>query len=133
MLVFLDVGFFVLHTVLIVVNMFGWIWKRTRILHLVTFCLTAFSWFALGAFYGWGYCVCTDWHFEVRRRLGYDDPETSYIQLLARKLTGITLSRDVADGLAGGVFVGIVVATAAVWGLEGYRWWRRTGTSPAGR
>ena len=24
----------------------------------------------LGAVYGWGYCPCTDWHWDVKRRLG---------------------------------------------------------------
>ena len=31
-----------------------------------------------------------DWHWQVRARLGYDDPP-SYIQLLVRELTGIEL------------------------------------------
>jgi hypothetical protein len=120
MLVALDAGFFVLHTLLIAFNMVGWAWRRTRLLHLIALGLTSFSWFVLGAFYGWGYCLCTDWHFQVRRQLGYNDSEFSYVQLLASHVFGITLSQALADWLAGVVFGLILVATALVWAHDWY-------------
>jgi hypothetical protein len=91
--------FFVFHTLWIVFNCVGWAWKKTRRWHLATIALTALSWFGLGAWYGWGYCPCTDWHWRVRERLGYNDPP-SYIQLLVRVVTGIELAPHVADALA---------------------------------
>jgi Protein of Unknown function (DUF2784) len=115
MLVFLDWAFLVFHTLLIGFNMFGWIWRRTRPYHLATLVLTAISWFVLGIYYGWGYCLCTDWHFQVRRQLGYEDPWSSYIQLLADRAFGISLSRSASDWIAGSVFALIVIATAMVW------------------
>ena len=95
----LNVGFFIVHTAWIAFNCLGWIWRRTRPWQLATVSLTAFSWFGLGVVYGWGYCPCTDWHWEVRARLGADDPP-SYSQLLARVLTGIELRQPVADTIA---------------------------------
>lgn len=121
MLNLLDRTFFVLHTLLIGFNMTGWAWKRTRVLHLIALGVTTFSWFVLGAYYGWGYCLCTDWHFQIRRQLGYADLESSYIQLLAVEVLGIRLSQNVSDWLAGSVFAGIVLATAVVW----IRVWRQ--------
>jgi len=118
----LDKAFFVLHTGLILFNMTGWAWRRTRVPHLVTFGATAFSWFALGAFYGWGYCPCTDWHFAVRRRLGRDDSGSSYTEFLVNRLTGAEIGRTAADWLAGVVFAAIAVATVVVWLRE---WLRR--------
>ncbi|HXW04801.1 MAG TPA: DUF2784 domain-containing protein [Vicinamibacterales bacterium] len=94
----LNIGFFVFHTAWIAFNCLGWIWRRTRPWHLATIALTALSWFGLGAVYGWGYCPCTDWHWQVRARMGYDDPP-SYVQLLVRELTGVDLPPGVADGL----------------------------------
>ena len=41
-------------------------------------------------FYGWGYCPCTDWHWEIKRRLGEVDLPNSYIKYYADKLTGIS-------------------------------------------
>jgi len=95
----LDIVFFVFHTSWIAFICLGWIWRRTRRWHLVAVSLTALSWFGLGLRYGWGYCPLTDWHWQVRARLGHHDPP-SYIQLLIRELTGVDVSPTVADALA---------------------------------
>jgi Protein of Unknown function (DUF2784) len=95
----LNIVFFVFHTSWMVFNCVGWIWKKTRPWQLVTVSLTAISWFGLGVWYGWGYCPCTDWHWQVRARLGFDDPH-SYIQLLIREVTGLELGVGAANALA---------------------------------
>jgi hypothetical protein len=115
MLVMLDKAFIALHTLLMVFNMVGWAWRRTRVLHLIVLSLTAASWFILGASYGWGYCICTDWHFQVRERLGYNESYTSYLQLLAAQWFGFNLDSKTADWIAGTAFALIVLATAATW------------------
>ncbi|HCN84632.1 MAG TPA: DUF2784 domain-containing protein, partial [Sphingobacteriaceae bacterium] len=86
---FLNIFFFVFHTLFTVFNVVGWIFPKTRRLHLITMSLTAFSWFILGIWYGWGYCFCTDWHWDVREKLGYHDRSNSYIHFLILKLTGV--------------------------------------------
>jgi hypothetical protein len=106
----LDAGFFVFHTAWIAFNCLGWIWQRTRRWHLLTVTVTVVSWFGVGAWYGWGYCPCTDWHWQVRERLGHRDPP-SYIQLLIRELSGIDMSPGWADALS-------LVTLAAVAGLS---------------
>ncbi len=118
MLELADWGFYLFHTLFIGFNMFGWIWRRTRVWHLATLGVTTFSWFALGAFYGWGYCLCTDWHFQIRRRLDYADTESSYVQLIAKHGLGITISPKTSDIIAGSVFLLIVLATAIVWSRD---------------
>ncbi|HEX3315750.1 MAG TPA: DUF2784 family protein [Gemmataceae bacterium] len=115
---FADASFFVLHTALMLFNMFGWIWRRTRVAHLITFGLTTFSWFGLGWWYGFGFCICTQWHFDVRRALGYADPEESYIQLLSKHWFGADISLDAAYWGAAIVYALIVVCTATVWTLD---------------
>jgi hypothetical protein len=95
----LNVAFFVFHTSWMAFNGVGWIWRRTRRWHLATVSLTAVSWIGLGAFHGWGYCPCTDWHWQVRARLGYVDPP-SYIQLLIRELIGIDPGAALANVVA---------------------------------
>jgi hypothetical protein len=99
----LNIGFFAFHTLWIAFNCAGWLWRQTRPWHLVTVSVTALSWFGLGMWYGWGYCPCTDWHWQIRARLGYQDP-ASYTQLLLRELTGIDLAPRHADALTAGVF-----------------------------
>lgn len=95
--ILLDIGFLVFHTGWILFNLFGWIWKATRRWNLVTLLLTAFSWFGLGIFYGWGYCPCTHWHWLVRRQLGDRSMPNSYIKFLIDHLTGIDLPSVFVD------------------------------------
>ena len=108
----LNAGFFVFHTSWIAFTCLGWMWRRTRPWHLATILLTALSWFGLGIRYGWGYCPFTDWHWQVRARLGHHDPP-SYIQLLIWELAGIELSSTWADGLALGT-LGVAATLSAV-------------------
>lgn len=85
--------------------MVGWIFKKTRKLHLITLSLTAFSWFVLGIWYGWGYCFCTDWHWYVREKLGYEDHSRSYIHFLILKLTGANLNPQLIESITLIVFL----------------------------
>jgi hypothetical protein len=101
MLPFLNTAFFVFHTTLLVFNLTGWAWKRTRRLHALALAVTLFSWLVLGAWFGWGYCVCTDWHWQVRRAMGIRDPEGSYTQFLVRAATGSESDRVAMDWITG--------------------------------
>lgn len=87
LLYFLNCFFLVSHVLLILFTLFGWIPKRTRKVHLIVIMLTAFSWFVLGIWFGFGYCFWTDWHWQVRRKLGYHI-EPSYVKFLLDSLTG---------------------------------------------
>lgn len=93
----LNIFFFIFHSIFTLFNIIGWGFKKTRKLHLITMSLTAFSWFVLGIWYGWGYCFCTDWHWSVREKLGYNDHSVSYIHFLILKLTGINLNPQLVE------------------------------------
>ncbi len=80
--------FFVFHTCLILFNITGWAWRRTRPWNLALLGLTAASWFLMGIWKGTGYCIFTDWHFQVRAALGIHETADNYLQLLCRTLTG---------------------------------------------
>ena len=107
MYAFLNVFFFVFHTCIILFIVLGWIWKKTRLANLIFIILTAFSWFFLGIWYGFGYCPCTDWHWQVRMNLGIYDTSTSYLEFLVEKLTGLDVSRGLVD-----VFAVVFLVTA---------------------
>lgn len=97
MFVFLDKFFFLFHALLIGFSLFGWLWKKTRRANLIVLLLIAGSWFVLGLWYGIGYCPCTDWHWQVRMKLGHDDMPTSYVKFLFDSLTGLNLSAPLVD------------------------------------
>ena len=96
---FLNILFFVFHTCFTIFNLTGWMFQKTRKWNLITLLLTAFSWFFLGIWYGWGFCFCTQWHWEVREHLGLHDQSRSYIQFLLLKLTGIRFNENLVDRL----------------------------------
>jgi len=97
---FLNVFFFVFHTSLILFILLGWLWKKTRKIHLGIVVLTFFSWFFLGIWYGFGYCPSTDWHWQVRMKLGFHDMPSSYLTFLIRSLTGYNVDKTLVDVFA---------------------------------
>jgi hypothetical protein len=97
---FLNSFFFVFHSGIVLFILTGWIWRKTRRIHLILLILTAFSWFVLGIWYGFGYCPCTDWHWQVRAKLGHWDMPSSYLVFLIQKITGLEIAQPVMDVVA---------------------------------
>ena len=120
----IDVFFFVFHTALILFNLAGWAWAPTRRLHFICIAATLFSWVVMGAFFGFGYCLCTDWHFQVRRSLGLPVVGHTYLQLMAHVFLGIEMSQTMSNMLAGGGLLFILVAMVTVWIRQ--RWQQNT-------
>ena len=94
----LDIFFVVFHTSLTLFNLFGWIWRKTRLANLITLSLTGASWLFLGLIVGTlGYCPLTDWHFAILEKLGKTDLPTSYIKYLTDRLTGLNVNEAFVD------------------------------------
>jgi hypothetical protein len=117
MLKLLDFFFIAFHTLLIFFNLFGWIFRKTRKLNLITLSLTGASWFILGIFYGIGYCPLTDWHFRILEKLGETNLPSSYMVYLFDRLTGIELNGTLVDRLTmAGFLLALVVSVGVnVW------------------
>ncbi|MCX7954750.1 MAG: DUF2784 domain-containing protein [Bacteroidales bacterium] len=94
---FLDVFFVIFHSLLIIFNVFGWMFKVTRKYNLLSLLITAFSWFVLGIFYGWGYCFLTDWHWDVLRKLNEMPQQNSYIAYIIFRLFKVNINALVVD------------------------------------
>jgi len=97
MFAFLDKFFFIFHSALILLILFGWIWRKTRVANLIVVLLTAFSWFILGIWYGFGFCPSTEWHWQVRMKLGHYDMPSSYTKFLIDSLTGMDVNEKLVD------------------------------------
>lgn len=111
LLVLLDYFFLIFHSVFTLFNITGWLWKKTRKIHMVTILLTTLSWFVLGIWYGFGYCFCTDWHWQVREHLGTPAESSSYIHFLILETTGIDMSLPLVDKLVLIIFLCCLVLT----------------------
>lgn len=97
MYIILNYFFVIFHGGLTLFNITGWAFKRTRRIHLYTISLTILSWVGLGLIYGWGYCPCTDWHWDVKRQLGEQNLPSSYIKYYADYLTGTSWDPLIID------------------------------------
>ncbi len=109
-----DILFVVFHTALIVFNLLGWAWRRTRRLHLFTISATLLSWFGLGVTYGWGYCPLTDWHWRIKLMLGETALPASWIKYYLDRITGIDWSPAVVDASVVGSALGALVLSLAL-------------------
>src|SRR5687767_13782855 len=97
MLHLLDVLLTILHLIIILFNLFGWIPKSTRKLHFISILITAGSRFILGIWYGMGYCPITDWQWQVKEKLGEQNLPSNFIEYFAEKITGYDFSRGLAN------------------------------------
>ncbi len=109
MLSFLNILFTVVHIALTLFNLTGWLWPKTRKLHLITLSLTILSWFLLGIWHGWGYCPLTDWHWDVKQQLGETNLPNSFIKYYADKITGQDIAANLIDKITVG---GLIFAIA---------------------
>jgi len=96
---FIDLFFIIFHSVIIVFNLFGWLWKPARKINLITLLLTGSSWFILGIFYGIGYCPLTDWHWKVLHHLGKASLPDSYVSYLLKRITGLSFNNGLIEML----------------------------------
>jgi hypothetical protein len=121
----LNTFFLVFHASLIAFILTGWIWPRTRRLHLLVMGLTFLSWFGLGLFYGIGYCPCTDWHWQVKRARGETGLPNSYVKYYLDRLTGLSWQQGLVD-------ISVLLIALAALGLSislNCRDWRRAADS----
>ena len=108
-----NILFFVFHTTLIFFNLFGWAHPRTRKWNLITLLLTVFSWLVMGLRNGMGYCICTDWHWQIRRSMGIEETADSYLVLLVRNVSGWNPPLELVNRVA---FVVIVASLSlSIW------------------
>jgi hypothetical protein len=104
MLKVLDFFFILFHTCLIFFNLFGWIFRKTRVWNLITLLLTGGSWFILGIFYGIGYCPVTDWHYQVLEKMGETNLPVSYIEYIVERFLPVDVKPQMADIFTVGLF-----------------------------
>lgn len=121
MIYLLDYLFTIVHLAFVFFILFGWVNPRTRKAHVTALLLTLLSWLLLGLYTGTlGYCLLTDWHWDLKRALGETGMSSSFIEYIIERLTGINFSRTFIDTMtAMGLLFGGVMA--AVYNKRGHR------------
>lgn len=97
MLKLLDVLLTILHLVVIVFNLLGWVVPKWRKAHFWCVVVTLFSWMVLGIWKGWGYCFLTDWAWQIKRELGEAGLPNSFITYIVNNKLSFQVSPDLVD------------------------------------
>jgi hypothetical protein len=69
------------------------------------------SWFGVGAWKGWGYCLVTDLHWRLLRRMGSNVPPFGYMPMLWQRFTGRVEDAGRVDRVTEWVFYFLVAAS----------------------
>ncbi|RWU07521.1 DUF2784 domain-containing protein [Pedobacter chitinilyticus] len=110
----LDYLLTVLHLVIIGLNLFAWIWPKTRKLHLYVIGITLACWLILGIWYGLGYCPITDWQWQVKTKLGETNLPNSFVKYHLDQLTGRNIPDGTVDLITSGSFLIAIVYSVKV-------------------
>jgi len=113
---FLDIFLLAFHAVIIFFNLFGWCFAQTRGIHLIVSGLTLLSWFGMGIWYGVGYCPFTDWHWQVKTKLGETNLPKSYIKYYVDGATGWDIDPALLE-------ITVVTGGVAAFGISAYLNW----------
>ena len=119
MLQLLNIVIGVFHGLLLVACLIGWIFPRTRKAHLILMGVVVGCWFLLGLKYGIGYCPLTDWHWQVKQKLGEGSLPNSFIKYLWDHIFTTSISPKAADILTfGAFFVSLIPALYLNWACK---------------
>ncbi|MBU0800999.1 MAG: DUF2784 domain-containing protein [Alphaproteobacteria bacterium] len=116
-----DLFLLVTHLAVVLFNLFGWIWLRTRRWHRICVGLTLFCWLGAGLAVGTiGYCPLTDWHWQVKEAQGAGPLPDSFIDYVLQ-MVGVHLGAEAVYGLTAGAFALVVVITLGLWVWERFK------------
>lgn len=110
----LDYLFTIVHLLIIVANLFAWIWPKTRKIHLYIVGITLFCWLILGIWYGIGYCPVTDWQWDVKTKLGETNLPNSFVKYHLDKLMGKAIPDTTVDIITLGSFLIAIICSIKV-------------------
>lgn len=82
------------HVIIILIICFGWIWRKSHVIYFVCNICTLFSWFILGYFKGYGYCLLTDIQWNLLSSRGITQLPDTFLGYLFSSLKISSLSFD---------------------------------------
>ena len=121
---FLDVFFLYFHMIVTLFCCTAWIWKKTRKINLALLLFTGFSWFILGIWFGFGYCVSTDWHWQVKHILGQANLPRSYVKYALDYFTGLDFDALLVDTVVMILFF-VALAGSLTLNIRDFILWRK--------
>lgn len=94
MLPFLNIMFDILHILLVIFIVTGWLFPDLRKMHLIVVLLTGCSWIIFGN--ELNNCILTEWHFNILRKMGIINLPDTYTQYALKRITGLAIPKTTA-------------------------------------
>lgn len=98
--------FHLLHSSIVLFSFMGWMWSATRPYHILLDTAIGFSWYIIGLYYYPGYCLFTDHHFRILRKMGKDPQCNSYIKYVLDHITPFKFNEKKLDIVITRLFFG---------------------------
>ena len=115
----LNISFHLIHLSIISFFLFGWLFETMRLPHLILSLLILLSWFGLGIFFGFGYCLVTDIQWRIKRRLKQEPATEFYVKYMIDKMTGLDTNPQFINGMTTYTYFGILIISII---LFSFRW-----------
>lgn len=104
----LNITLHLLHTGMVLFMLAGWAFRRLLHLHRLMLALIWGSWLGLGVYVQFlGYCILTDWHWQLKEATGEYGMPPSYIEYLLWQLGAPDLPDALVAYGTGGAFVAL--------------------------
>lgn len=101
------------HLIIIIFCITGWLFVPLRHWHLAMCGLVLASWFGLGIWKGWGYCLVTDIQWRLLRMAGKTPPPYGYMPMLWQRITGQAADAQLVDKVTEWFFY--ILTAASLW------------------
>lgn len=122
---YLDIALNIFHSGLVLFVVFGVFFRRLIKYHFPILLAIWASWVGLGMYvHHLGYCIITDWHWQVKAREGQVNLPGSYITYIFNAATGIKASNIIVAQITGAVMVIITLVS----GIRYFSWLRNRKT-----
>lgn len=106
----LNIALHLLHSGMVLFMLTGWAFRRLLLAHRILLAFIWASWLGLGWYVGFlGYCILTDWHWQLKEAMGEYGMPPSYIEYMLWQLG----TPDLPDAwMATGTGAAFVILTA---------------------
>ena len=110
----MNIFFHLVHLAIIFFFLFGWLLSQTVLAHFILSILILLSWYGLGFFFGFGYCLVTDIQWKTKKRMGQEPYTEYYIKYMLDKMTGLDLNPNTVNAITTYTFFIILLFSTAL-------------------
>lgn len=110
----MNIFFHLAHLAIVFFFLLGWLSSKTLLAHFILSILILLSWYGLGIFYGFGYCLVTDIQWKIKKRMGQEPYTKYYIKYMLDRMTGLDMNPNTVNAITTYTFFIIFLLSTAL-------------------